>query len=59
MIKVAKNRPYYNHLMMCYCVEFTDDNGHKHYNYYNTYQEGIDFLKNTYPNWFNKHFTTN
>jgi hypothetical protein len=54
--KVKNNRPYYDGFMQCYKVEWQLD-GEKYARYFDTYKEGIGFLKSEFPEWFKKHFT--
>lgn len=57
IIKVTKNRPFYWNVMLCYVVEWKqEDRTIPQTEYFDTYSEGITFLKNTFPIWFNKHF---
>lgn len=54
-IKVKSNRPCYNAFLMGYVVNYSID-GVRSFECFDTYKEGIDFLKVTFPKWFAKHY---
>lgn len=54
-VKVQGNCPHYSNVMQCYVVNYSID-GNKRVKFFDTYKEGIDWLKANYPNWFKKHF---
>lgn len=56
-IKVKENRPIYRPAMLCYVVEYSID-GDKNGKYFDSYKEGIEWLKTTFPAWFAKHYKT-
>lgn len=55
-VKVKNNAPYYSPIIGCYIVDYTVD-GQKRGKVVGTYQEGIEWLKTTFPDWFKKHYT--
>lgn len=54
--EVKNNRPCYDPFMQCYKVEWKLG-GEKYARYFNTYTDGIEWLKSEFPQWFKKHFT--
>lgn len=55
-IKVEKDRPFYSPAMLCYVVNYSVD-GEKQFNTFDTYKDGIEWLKITFPEWFAKKYS--
>lgn len=54
-LKVKNNRPFYLNTMLCYVVDYSLD-GQKGFKCFDTYKEGIEWLKSEFPDWFAKHY---
>jgi len=55
-VKIKDNRPVYWAGMQCYKVDYSID-GEKGCKLFDTYKEGIEWIKETFPEWFAKHYS--
>lgn len=57
MIKIKNNAPFYSPIMGCYVVDYKIE-GNKGFKCFDSYSDGVKWIRENHPEWYAKHFTT-